>query len=64
VRATRDASRIEIRLDDARRGHEAGVTRHRSGHPVDVRGLECGDLAEGVAVELPELDDPGACEVQ
>src|SRR5690242_5764631 len=55
---------IEIRLDDACGRDEVGVTGHRARHPVDVARLEGRDVAEAVAVELAEIDDPIAGQVQ
>jgi hypothetical protein len=49
-----DAPSVEVVAHDSRRGEEVRVAQDRRGHPIDVRRLECGDLAQGVAMELAE----------
>jgi hypothetical protein len=64
MRASWDAALVEIRLDHPCRSDQLRVAGHGARHPVDVRRLECRDVAERVPVELAELDDvlPGAIE--
>jgi hypothetical protein len=52
--STDDAPSVEVVANDPRRGQQVRVAQDRRGHPIHVRGLECRDLAEGVAMELAE----------
>ncbi len=56
MRPPRDPSSIELRLDHPGGRHQVGVVAHGRGHPVDVRRLEGGDLAQRVVVELAKRD--------
>jgi len=47
---------VELVTNDTRRGGQLRITLDRPGHPVDVRRLERGDLAQRVAPELPEVE--------
>src|SRR5258706_4679243 len=60
ARLANDAAHVEVVLHDARCRDQVRVARDRPREPVDIGGLEVGDLSEGVAVELAEHDLVGA----
>jgi hypothetical protein len=51
-----DSTQIEVVPNDSGGRYEIRVARDRGREPVDIGRFECGDLAEGVTVELPEFE--------
>ena len=60
VPPTQDPAPVKVRLDDPRRGRHVRVAHHRPDKPVDVGRFERRHLAQGVTVELAELEHVGA----
>ena len=64
ARPTEDATAVKVAADHPCGCREIRVARDGASQPVDVRRLEGRDLAERVAVELPEFDRVGGRAVE